>query len=90
MLNSKLISKQLINDNKETINDCLAFLVENNHSSEVLHIGFEENQENIIIQPQQNRPFRASEGHLFYGDLFIKTKGTCLIIKELPINRETL
>lgn len=94
MLNhSKLSSKQFTKTTEETIDGCLAFLIENNHPNNSLHIGFAEGEENIELKPLENRPFRASDNHVFHGTIFIKmasTGGKVLVIKETPINKESL
>ena len=93
MLNhSKLSSKQFTKTTEESVDGCLAFLVENTHT-ESIHIGFAEGEENIELKPLENRPFRASDNHVFHGSLFIKmnqNKGRVLVIKETPINKESL
>ena len=90
MLSSKLISRQFAGDTQEEINSCLAFLVENTHDTEIVFFGFKEGEENIKLEPKENRPFKASTGHTFEGELWIKTQGTCLLIKELPTFKESL
>jgi hypothetical protein len=94
MLNhSKLSSKQFTKTTEEPIDGCLAFLIENNHPDNSLHIGFAEGEENIELKPFENRPFRASDNHVFDGTIFIKMNqngGRVLVIKETPINKESL
>ncbi len=94
MLNhSKLSSKQFNKTTEESVDGCLAFLIENTDTNNSLFVGFAEGEENIELKPLENRPFRASDNHVFHGTLFIKmneNKGRVLVIKETPINKESL
>jgi hypothetical protein len=90
MPQTRLINHVFSQNGNVEITGSLAFLIENVSETETLHFGFSEGMENIKLEPKENRPFRASDGNTFEGELWVKTTANYLIIKEVQVLTESV